>query len=1362
LLPSIESSGRQGNGQVAAIASLRREKPARATMLAGLAALYTVGYPVRWERHFPEGGHCVRLPQYPFQRERCWPEPAQAKGWNEQEAGHPLLGLRFSSSRQPQTVIWESRIGIGLVPYLRDHRVLRSAVFPAAAYVDMALSAMRALQPEDRFELVDAAFRNAAYLPEEGNRIFQLALTPEGAETFTFEVRSRAEEDGDPWTLHATGKLLRVKSEEQGSTVSVAEIEASCPEVRDGEAHYRQMTQSGLQYGPAFRLVEEARVGEGRSVCRLAPVREEQGSSVLHPALLDAAFQGMAHVRPEGEGFDAEDTYLPVSIARVRVYGEVPRGERLLAVAELANCDAKAGSFRVNVRLLSEAGGLIATITEMEVQRVAERELTESRSSLYTLCWVAEAAMREPAGIPRLREEKWIVFADGCGVGKAVEEALLFGGGSCTLVRPGDVFAQTGEREYTVRPQVRADLDELLRVVARKAGTPTAVVHLWSLRKGSPETADARTVMQAQAMGSAHVPLLVQAVTAANWQDAPRLWLVTAGCMSVGAGEPLPSVESAPLWGMGRTVAQEHPELRATLVDLSANPEAREARELARRIHENGDEDRIALRGQQSYVARLAVHSGEEAEARPVADDEAYRVEMTGAASLDGLRLRAFHARTPGPGEVAMEVVAAGLNFIDVARVMGIYPGLDPAEPLRLGMECAGRVTAVGAGVRGLQPGDEVLAITPSVREGLLASHVVLPAEVALRKPAMMSFEQAATTPIAFLTAYYGLMKLGRLQAEEWVLIHAGAGGVGLAAIEIARAAGARIIATVGSKEKEDFVRSRGVGHVFSSRSAEFAAAVMEATGGRGVDIVLNSLSGELIDRGLEVLAPYGRFVELGKRDIYEDRQVGLRVFRKNISFHVVDLADTVETQRPRVREWLEIVLERMVSGAWRPLPVKTFAAQEPSEAFRFMAQARHIGKVAVEMERSVSVLPATDRKFFSADAGYLITGGLGGIGLTVAEWMAREGAGRLVLMSRRAVSDEAAETIRWMEDLGCRVRVARGDVTCRADVDKALATLRAEGVPLRGVLHAAALVDDVLIRDMTPERFAPVLAPKVEGTWNLHAATLGDKLDFFILFSSMAAIHPQPGMGIYAAANAFLDGFAHYRRGLGLPATAVNWGGWDQIGLARVAGTERSLDGYREQGIRNFSASEALQALAEAIRSQSAQVMAMPIDWKTFAEFHGGRTAPLFREFVAKAAADQRTSGSAIIEQLAQATSAEARTGILEGWLQETLGRVLKLAARKIDPDRPMGTMGLDSLMGIEFVRRLSSALEIPVPATVVFNYPTIRLLARQLLQRLNLQEAEASPVSASVNVGGAELPEISEEEALQALMSPEGSVAR
>ncbi len=286
-------------------------------------------------------------------------------------------------------------------------------------------------------------------------------------------------------------------------------------------------------------------------------------------------------------------------------------------------------------------------------------------------------------------------------------------------------------------------------------------------------------------------------------------------------------------------------------------------------------------------------------------------------------------------------------------------------------------------------------------------------------KPARLSFEEAATTPIAFLTAYYSLVELARIRRGDWVLIHAAAGGVGLAAIQIARWAGAHIIATAGSSEKTDYLRSIGITHILNSRSLDFGGGVMEITNGRGVDIVLNSLTGEFIARGLEVLAPYGRFVELGKRDIYDDRNVGLKVFRKNLSFHAVDLAAAIEERRAYIVELVGEVLRHIESGVWRPLPVHAFSAAEPGEPFRFMAQARHIGKIAIRMDRDVKVLPAKDKPLFSSSATYLITGGLGGVALTVAEWMAKNGAGHLVLLSRRAPTQESAEAIGRIEDGG-------------------------------------------------------------------------------------------------------------------------------------------------------------------------------------------------------------------------------------------------------------------------------------------------------------------------------------------------------
>jgi hypothetical protein len=289
-------------------------------------------------------------------------------------------------------------------------------------------------------------------------------------------------------------------------------------------------------------------------------------------------------------------------------------------------------------------------------------------------------------------------------------------------------------------------------------------------------------------------------------------------------------------------------------------------------------------------------------------------------------------------------------------------------------------------------------------------------------------------------------------------------------------------------------------------------------------------------------------------------------------------------------------------------------------------------------------------------------------------------------------------------------------------------------------------------------------MAPKMEGTWNLHTATLHDKLDFFVLFSSIAAVHPQPGMGSYAAANAFLDAFAHYRRALGMPAISVNWGGWNEIGLAKAAGADRSIQGYVLQGMRYFSGYEALRALGQILGSNPIQAVAVPFDWNKFTESNSDHAPPLFAEFMSRASGNSgaKTNRSEILDQLTEAESGE-RKEILESYIQETLGRVLKLAKRKIDRERPMGTMGLDSLMGLDFVRRLSSTLQIAVPATVTFNYPTIRLLSQHLMHRMQLQPTDIPSVKEATSVSekgtSARLPDdVSEEDALQALMGEKG----
>ena len=420
-------------------------------------------------------------------------------------------------------------------------------------------------------------------------------------------------------------------------------------------------------------------------------------------------------------------------------------------------------------------------------------------------------------------------------------------------------------------------------------------------------------------------------------------------------GDP-PQVAQAPLWGLGRVLAVEHPELHCMLIDLDPRGDAGSAAaDLASALCGRDGEDQIAVRGGRRFTPRLTRSAAGDVcrpgQGRRPPECAGRRTVPVGAGRQGFARLphAAAHARrAPAAGEVEIEVRAAGLNFSDVLKAMGLYPGLKPGA-VPLGIECAGVVAAVGEGVTDLCVGDEAVAVAVFS----FASHTTTAAAAVVRKPDNITFEEAATIPITFLTAHYALNVLGRVAAGERVLIHAGAGGVGLAALQICQSVGAEVFATAGSPEKRDFLRSRGVAHVFDSRSLAFADDIRQATGGEGVDVVLNSLPGEAIPKSLGLLRAYGRFLEIGKTDIYQNRLLGLAPFQNNLSYFAIDL-DRLLRERPQVvRPMFLEVMEQFRAGCYRPLPLQAFAAAETVAAFRYMAQRKNIGKVVVSMHAS-------------------------------------------------------------------------------------------------------------------------------------------------------------------------------------------------------------------------------------------------------------------------------------------------------------------------------------------------------------------------------------------------------------------------
>ncbi|MDV3136833.1 MDR/SDR family oxidoreductase, partial [Mycobacterium sp. 29Ha] len=535
-----------------------------------------------------------------------------------------------------------------------------------------------------------------------------------------------------------------------------------------------------------------------------------------------------------------------------------------------------------------------------------------------------------------------------------------------------------------------------------------------------------------------------------------------------------------------------------------------------------------------------------------IADHESdgMRLQIRTPGDLETLELVACQRVAPGPGQIQVAVTASSINFADVLVAFGRYPAFEGRLP-ELGTDFAGVVTAVGPGVGDHQVGDHVAGLCA---DGCWGTFLTCDARLAVTLPAGLSDGQAAAVTTAHATAYHGLHDLAHIVSGDKVLIHSATGGVGQAAIAIARAAGAEIFATAGSPQRRQMLRDMGIEHVYDSRGVEFAEEIRRDTDGYGVDIVLNSVTGAAQRAGVELLAVGGRFVEIGKRDIYGDTRLGLFPFRRNLAFYGVDLGLLSYGHPKRMRDLLRTVYWLVAQGEL-PIPESThYPIGDAAAAIRLMSSAQHTGKLVLDVPRTGSsrvIVPPAEVPVFRGDGAYVVSGGLGGLGLFVAEKMAAAGCGRIVLSSRSQPTPEAMQTIERIRAMDTDIEVECGDIARPETAARLVAMATATGLPVRGVLHLAAVVEDATLGTITDELIERDWAPKVYGAWNLHNATAGQPLDWFCSFSSAAALVGSPGQGAYAAANSWLDAFTLWRRAQGLPATAIAWGVWAKIGRA-------------------------------------------------------------------------------------------------------------------------------------------------------------------------------------------------------------------
>lgn len=1233
--------------------SLRYGQPERATMLRSLAQLYISGAAVAWDQLDAGRTRRARLPVTPVRGQRHWVEPqAKAQAPAPKDAAYGLLGTEHRSAAVAAQ--FEAIVSLDRFPFLADHAVAAGAIMPATAYLDMALTAASHVLGGPA-SLRDVRIAQPLMLGTD-HAVQTLVRRDPATRALQIEILSALPDQAHPWTSHATATATAASPLVEPYPDA---LRGALPRHMAATAFYDAVARRGMLYGPSFRRVAEISFDDEESLARI-----DSGAGAAHgtidPAVLDACCQAAGVLfldQPES------DNFLPVAIGSVRLFADLPA--IIWSRARLTRLDATGADIQLSV--IDASGTLLAEIGGLVFRRVARRpEIAAApETSLYVPSWLPcempESAIRPEDGIV-------LILADGGGLATALATALDRIGAHCVLAQPGVAYAVDDQGGVRLDPASSGDFAQLLSDVM-SAGPLAGVVTLWAL-DGTATLAGA---------GLLH---LVQAMLAQGVQ-AP-LTVVTRDAQAAGAqGAPCDPVQALS-WGFAAALREEHPDFAHRLVDLDDQSETVSADLLVRELGAGaGAEDRVAWRDGTRLTQRLV--------RRHKLPAPAYRLHAAPTGVPSQMEVRPMPVPAPGPGELLIRVRATGLNFRDVINALGMLSG----ETGPLGGECAGIVEAVGADVDADWIGRAVVCGAG----GAFASHVVSERRLVAPMPPGLTFEEAAALPVAYVTAQHALIELACLRPGERVLIHAGAGGVGLAAIQIAQSAGAVVFATAGSARKRDFLRGLGVIHVFDSRSLDFADGVRTATAGEGVDVVLNALSEGFITESLRLLRRGGRFLEMGKLGIWSPERVASEF--PGIDYHVIAL-DRLIDERPDAVARLMSEITARFDGDWHKPRVRVFDFADVIEAFHHMQQARHIGKIVVRH-------PAPAPLAVRPDATYLVTGGTGGLGLATLHRLVALGARHVTLAARRA-PDPAV--LAGIEAAGIEVAIRQADIGSAAGVALLLTAIRADGRALRGIVHAAGLIEDAPVTALGWESFQRVLSPKLAGAAALDRLTRDDPLDFFVMYASASLHLGGAGQGAYTAANAALEAIAHARRWHGRPALAVAWGPW-RVGMAAtLADADRAR--MAAAGLGTLDSNQYLDLMQRCAAEGDTVAVAMAVDWTAFLARHTASHHTRRLGVIAGATPAQSRTPAQAWGPMLEALPLAQRLDALLACILDQASRVLGGAGKPgLDPDASLLELGLDSLMAVELRNALADAVGQRLPASLLFDYPTAVRLA-------------------------------------------------
>jgi len=1272
LSASIKECGRQRNIEPQSVASLYRKKPERRMFQLALAQLYVAGCAINWARQNSSGARYVKLPTYPWQREVYWSENPESRADRLGTSLHPLLDHRVASPRP----MWESTVNAQVLPYLNDHQVDGLVVLPGAAYVEAGLAAFQQVTGEIQCALVQLQFHQA--LVPNAMAADQIIHVEFDAVSGEYSFYSRESGESTDWQRNASGNLFPIQGAQE-PVIDRQALAARCGESLNIERLYEGLANRGLWYGPSFQTVHQLQRGSGEVLARIELSAEAQGEDSayhLHPSLLDGCFQSLI-VTLEGN----DKFYMPVGIKRLVYRGKPGQAfwchGRLTSVSD----DDIVG----DLQLFDDAGKLWVSVEGLRCRGLVAQQgnLTEQlKQWAYAWQW-------KPQSLPSTKDRtrKWMVLNDRTGIGEALCRELETTGSQTVIRVP---FSDGVEHHPETKTVLNREKLELLREALQSAhgSQIEGVVYCWGLDEAS--SADpagiARTETALQAL-----QLLMSQLEGA----APRLYIVTRGAQVVSETDRMSGIAQTPLVGFARVALNEYPALRCTVVDIDAAHPRIDV--LAKEVLADDREDDVAFRGTERYVHRLE---------RLTIDPDGSSQRMVSGDAVEAFRLKGigrhtFHAM-PLPVPQTGEVIV-GIEHINVTGAPG--GGGESYDTLR-GYFATGMITAVGAGADRWHVGDTVMIAV----DGKPASHVACPSDrvFSLASYHALDGSEIAAVPTTFLPAYYALQTTVRLAPEEIVLIDAALGAQAIATHWIARQLGAKPY-LYRTTDGPDLLSGEPV--IYMAHQQDFASWLGNTDQFRHIRAWVHGLS----DEKYTTIAGY---LPLDTHELVltdgSGQAQGAGVLGSCTIINMLKLA----LSAPHLfGQLLEIMGRILPSQETLPSIARIVSTEEGLVGSSTNRGNERDTEAIISLMERTSVEVVDDRvvPLFKPQTTYLITGGFGGFGLETARWMAKHGAKHLALVGRRGAADEQAKAaVQSLEAQGVHVLSLAADMSNEMQVKEMLRTIACECPPLAGVFHAAAVLDDGPLSELTQDRLAKVMRAKALGAWHLHTHTLGSRLEYFVLFSSVSALIGNARQANYVSANTFLDGLAQYRRAAGLPAVSVNWGA---IATGMATESDEVAKHLELMGMSAITAEQALEGWASLREREVPQLGIMNCNWPRWREFEPtGGNSPRFSSLTGggerqRSLTERCQAISALPEQERLAAMGQA--------VAEQVARVLRMPLSQVDLQHSLSQMGVDSLMSVEVQTAIDQVFGVRISTLELMRAKNLLHLAELLMER-------------------------------------------